>query len=81
MNLLMFLSAVFYPLSALPERWQPLLKLNPIVNVIEQTRRVAVNGELPDSGYLIYGTLMTLLTCEIAFRCFQKARRGFADVL
>lgn len=80
-NLLMFLSAVFYPLSALPERWQPLLQLNPLVLVIEQTRRVAVNGLAPSMGYLVGGCALGLVACELAFRAFQKARRGFADVL
>lgn len=80
-NLLMFLSAVFYPLSSLPPQWQPLLQLNPLVLVIEQTRRVAVNGQLPSLSYLLWGGLIGVLACEISFRSFQKARRGFADVL
>ena len=80
-NLLMFLSAVFYPLSALPERWQPILQLNPLVLVIEQTRRVAINGQPPSIQYLAWGSLAALLICEFSFRSFQKARRGFADVL
>lgn len=80
-NLLMFLSAVFYPLSSLPPRWQPLLQLNPLVLVIEQTRRVAVIGQLPSLSYLLWGGLIGLLACELSFRSFQKARRGFADVL
>jgi len=80
-NLLMFLSAVFYPLSALPERWQPLLKLNPLVLVIEQTRRVVVDGVAPSFSYLAGGCALGLVACELAFRAFQKARRGFADVL
>jgi lipopolysaccharide transport system permease protein len=80
-NLLMFLSAVFYPLSSLPPQWQPLLQLNPLVLVIEQTRLVAVNGQLPSLSYLLWGGLIGLLACELSFRSFQKARRGFADVL
>lgn len=80
-NLLMFLSAVFYPLSALPPLWQPVLQLNPLVPVIEQTRRVAVEGLPPSLAYLGWGSLLALLVCELGFRAFQKARRGFADVL
>ena len=80
-NLLMFLSAVFYPLSSLPERWQPLLQLNPLVLVIEQTRRVAVAGQMPSLLYVGGGSLLGLVLCELGFRAFQKARRGFADVL
>ncbi len=80
-TMLMFLSAVFYPLSALPDRWHPLLMLNPLITIIEQTRRVAVSGLNPNASYLILGTLLGLVLCEAAYRSFQKARRGFADVL
>ena len=80
-NMLKFLSPIFFPLSALPERWQPLLRINPLAQVIEQTRRVAVQGINPELSYLIIGTITTLLICEISFRCFQKSKRAFADVL
>ena len=80
-NLLMFLSAVFYPLSALPERWQPLLMLNPLVIIIDQTRQVCVDGLIPSLSYLAIGILLGLVLCEITYRAFQKARKGFADVL
>ena len=80
-SMLMFLSAVFYPLSALPPSWQPVLGLNPLVIVIEQTRRVAVEGQLPSLRYLVLGSLLALGLCELSYRIFCQARRGFADVL
>ena len=80
-NMLMFLSPIFFPLSALPERWQPLLRINPLAQVIEQTRRVAVQGVNPDWPYLLIGTVITLLACEISFRGFQRSKKAFADVL
>ena len=80
-SMLMFLSAVFYPLSALPPSWQPVLGLNPRVIVIEQTRRVAVEGQLPSLRYLVLGSLLALGLCELSYRTFCQARRGFADVL
>ncbi len=80
-NLLMFMSTVFYPLSALPSQWQPLLKLNPLVLVIEQTRQVAIAGRSPSALYLLIGIPMMVIAAEIGFRLFKKASRGFADVL
>lgn len=80
-SMLMFLSPIFFPLSALPTRWQPILMLNPLAPVIEQTRRVLVDGSAPSLSYLIVGTLLTTTFCEMAFRAFQKAKRAFADVL
>lgn len=80
-NMLMFLSPIFFPLSALPERWQPVLMINPLAQVIEQTRRVAVQGNNPNATYLLMGILFTLLACEVSFRIFQKSKKAFADVL
>ena len=80
-NMLMFLSPIFFPLSALPERWQPVLRINPLAQVIEQTRRVAVQGDNPSPSYLLTGIIFTLLACELSFRIFQKSKKAFADVL
>lgn len=80
-NMLMFLSAVFYPLSALPAGWRPILGLNPLVVVIEQTRRVVVQGTQPSAWYLLGGIGLSIVLCEWSFRIFCRARRGFADVL
>lgn len=81
LNMLMFLSPIFFPLSALPTKWQPLLQLNPLAQVIEQTRRAAVQGGNPSLGYIVFGTLFTLTACELSYRTFQKSRTAFADVL
>ena len=81
LNMLMFLSPIFFPVSALPARWQPILALNPLAYVIEQTRRVAVEGLNPDLFYLLVGAILTATACELSFRAFQKAKGAFADVI
>lgn len=80
-SMLMFLSPIFFPLSALPARWQPILVMNPLAPVIEQTRRVLVDGSQPSLSYLLMATILTTVICEASFRSFQKAKRAFADVL
>lgn len=80
-SMLMFLSAVFYPASALPESWQPWLALNPLIGFLEQTRRVAVSGMAPDWTWLTVALILSAIFCELSFRSFSKAKRGFADVL
>jgi lipopolysaccharide transport system permease protein len=78
---LMFMSAVFYPLSALPERWAPLFKLNPIAWWIEETRALIVLNHWPNPGVVVIQLAGAIVICELALRLFRKASRGFADVL
>ena len=78
---LIFLSPIFYPLTALPENIRPLLYLNPITLAVEDARDVLMWGRLPDvatyGGFLAVGVVVACL----GFAFFQKTRRGFADVL
>ena len=78
---LMFLSPVFYPVTALPENLRPWLMVNPLTFIIEQAREVLIWGHLPNwSGLGLY-TLAAILVCWAGFAWFQKTRTGFADVL
>ena len=80
-TILMFLSAIFYPVSALPERYQVWLRLNPLVLIISEIRKVLIFGSLPDWFWLGIALLMGLAIAFSGFWWFQKSRKGFADVL
>ena len=80
-TVLMFISAVFYPLSALPEVYQRWLRLNPLALIINESRKVLIFGSLPDWGWLGIALLMGLAIAFSGFWWFQKTRKGFADVL
>jgi lipopolysaccharide transport system permease protein len=77
----MFLSALFYPVSALPPAYQPWLKLNPLVLIIAESRNVLVFGKLPDWRALSITLLSSLIVAFAGFWWFQKIRKGFADVI
>lgn len=78
---LMFLSPIFYPVSALPDNIQGLLMLNPLTPVIEWSRDVLIWGRVPELGaYVIYLVVATVVALS-GYAWFQKTRRGFADVL
>ena len=80
-TILMFLSAVFYPLSALPENYQAFLKLNPLALIIAESRKVLILGILPDWSSLGIALLVGFAIAVVGFWWFQKMRKGFADVL
>lgn len=81
LTMLLFLSPIFYPASALPEYLRNYLFLNPLTFIIEQSRAVVLYGELPNwSGLLLYYTI-GLITAAAGLLWFNKTRHGFADVL
>lgn len=80
-TVLLFVSPVFYPTSALPENFQRALMLNPLTFIIEQARQVVIWGRLPDWIGLGVYSLASLTIAWAGFWWFQKTRRGFADVL
>ncbi len=78
---MLFLSPIFYPASALPEEFRPWLYANPLTFIIEQGRAVLIWGQLPDwSGLGIYMLVATVVAWG-GYAWFQKTRKGFADVL
>ncbi|MES2942522.1 MAG: ABC transporter permease [Pseudomonadota bacterium] len=80
-TVLMFLSPVFYPASALPEEYRDLLLFNPLTPAIEQARAVLFWGEMPDWPLLAAYLVGAMCVAWLGFLWFQKTRRGFADVL
>lgn len=80
-SVLLFLSPVFYPLSAIPPSYQPLMMLNPLTITIEQARSVMLLSQSPN--WLVWGVflLFSLIIAWLGFALFQKTRRGFADIL
>jgi lipopolysaccharide transport system permease protein len=80
-TVLMFLSPVFFPITAVPERFRPFIMANPLTFIIEQARDVLVWGRLPDWPGLAIYTVVASLIAWAGFAWFQKTRKGFADVL
>ena len=81
MTALMFLSPIFFPLSALPEWLRPWIALNPIAFPVEATRAALIFGEMPDGATLAVYAFISLVISMLGYAWFQKTRRGFADVL
>lgn len=80
-TVLMFLSPIFYPVAALPEKYRVFIYMNPLTIVIEQMRDVLIWGRLPSffiwCAMLVFG----MVTAYLGLVWFQKTRKGFADVL
>jgi len=79
-QMLLFLSPVFYPQQAVPEKLQALYALNPIGVVIESWRSV-IGGTGVDWLAWSLVLLASCVCCGLGYLFFQKSREEFADVL
>ena len=81
MTVLLFMSPVFFPLSALPPEFREWVALNPLTFFMEQARNVVIWGVMPDwYGLSIRAVFACFLGC-FGFWWFQRTRKGFGDVL
>lgn len=80
-SLLMFLSPIFYPLSAVPEAWQGFYLLNPLAQFMEAIRTTVVHQNSLEIMSLLSLWAWSLGSLVIGYVVFKALRRGFADVL
>lgn len=78
-SMLLFLSPVLYPASALPGAFADLLWLNPLTVPIEGLRAVLLRGVAPDWHALGIYTAAGLVFAFLAHRLFERVRPAFAD--
>lgn len=80
-NVLMFLSPIFYPASSIPLDYRFYLNLNPLTPLIEMSRDVMYFGDTPPIYEIFICFIISLLIAFLGYVFFQKTRKGFADVL
>ncbi|MGA0332419.1 MAG: ABC transporter permease [Kiritimatiellia bacterium] len=81
LNMLFFLSPIFYPAALVPEKWRIMLWLNPVACAVLQMRDVCVQGRplnLEMWGWQIFGSFLFLF---LVAGWFRMVNRRFADVM
>lgn len=78
---MMFLSPIFYPLSAFPPTLQKWLFLNPLTLPVVQVRQVVINAALPAWRELAISYAVGLIVAAVGLWWFERTRQGFADVV
>lgn len=80
-TVLMFMSPVFYPAEALPEKIRPVMYMNPLTPAIETLRAVLFEGRLPSlTGYSV-ALVVSILFAALGLIIFNRLKVGFSDVL
>jgi lipopolysaccharide transport system permease protein len=78
---LLFASAVFYPLSKIPADTWAILRFNPLLLAIEAARGAVFWGRPLNFTHLAYVYGCSLVVFFIGGSLFQRLRGSFADVL
>jgi len=77
----MFATPVVYPLTLVPQRWQALYSINPMVGIVESFRRVILQGVPPDFHALEMSALITAVLLPVAFIYFKHVEATVADII
>jgi lipopolysaccharide transport system permease protein len=80
-TILMFMSAVFFPLKAVPEKWRVWIGLNPMVHLIEGARGAVIWGVTPDWRAYLVLLIGGLIVFLLGYFIFDRSKSAFADVV
>lgn len=79
-QVLFFATPITYPLSLVPQKYHLLVKLNPMVGIIEGYRSVFLNRPW-DLNALAWSAACAILCFWFGVYCFRKAEGTFADII
>ncbi len=80
LNLAFYATPILYPLDRVPEKWKPLLLINPLTSLMEAWRDVLIHNTLP--GLDLWPVLVfTLIAAVVGAETFRRLEPGFADAL
>lgn len=81
LQLWMFATPVVYPLEQVPQRYQGLYTLNPMVGVVEGFRRAVLMGEPPDFRLLGLSAAAALVLLPASYLFFKRVEATVADII
>ena len=80
-TLLMYITPVIYPLSAIPTQFKAFIEYNPIAPIIEAFRYGFTNHGQFNIGDLIYSTICMVVLLFVGIILFNKTEKTFMDTV
>ena len=77
----LYLSGVVYAISALPQKWQWVLAVNPMTTVISGFQWGVVGTSAPELGKSLVGLAATAVIFLIGLAYFRRSEPRFADTI
>jgi lipopolysaccharide transport system permease protein len=80
-SLLMYVSAVIYPVSSLPEKYKFYISFNPIASIMETFRFAFLGSGSYDFYHLVYATVFTFVVFFTGLIMFNRIEKTFMDTV
>ena len=81
LQMLFYLTPIFYQADNIPPEVRPLYYLNPMVSIVEAYRAVLIRGVQPDWGALLLIAAVTSVILPIGHQIFASASDRFVEEL
>lgn len=80
-QLLFFMTPIFYPVSAVPEKFQAIIRLNILAVFVESARKIIIFGEGFNWGLWFIALVFSVIVFYSGYWCFIKTKNIFGDVI
>jgi homopolymeric O-antigen transport system permease protein len=81
LQLLFYLTPIFYDTDTVPSGFQGLYQINPLAHMVDAYRAVLLRNELPGSSSLVFLIAWSSIVLATGIVCFRRASYRFADEL
>jgi len=81
MQALFFSTPIVYKLDFLPESIRSILQYSPLVQIIDMTRDVVLEGKLPANIWLLYTVVSVFVIFLIGLMVFKYYRRNLVETI
>jgi lipopolysaccharide transport system permease protein len=81
LQILFYMTPVFYGLRTVPHEYQWVLELNPMTTLVEAYRAALLGAPWPSAGHFLYVAILAIVLCIGGYLTFRRLSRNFADNL
>ena len=81
LQMLFYLTPIFYDLNSVPKEFQPFYQLNPMVPLLEAYRAILLKGTQPDWQALLMVSLAVAVILPIGLAIFRRQSNTFVEEL
>jgi lipopolysaccharide transport system permease protein len=81
LNVLFYLTPIFYGLKVVPEQYQGLLDVNPMATIVNSYRAILLGEALPGTFAIVYTLVLSIGLIALGYLVFARLQNRFVDNL